>query len=169
VDAPVKIDMPVSKYLRQVLPFLPHDLQASFENALSSQKPQMMPNTILNTAAIQTPGLLMIGDAWNMRHPFTGGGMTVGLWDIVHLKHSLSQKHPIIEDALISYRFRRAFCINVLSQALYLIFASTNSILVSKSLTMIGQKERFYLKIGCLKYFELGGDCIRIPIGILSG
>ena len=36
-----------------------------------------------------TPGALLLGDAFNMRHPLTGGGMTVALSDIVILRDLL--------------------------------------------------------------------------------
>lgn len=36
-----------------------------------------------------TPGALLLGDAFNMRHPLTGGGMTVALSDIVVLRDLL--------------------------------------------------------------------------------
>lgn len=36
-----------------------------------------------------TPGALLMGDAFNMRHPLTGGGMTVALSDIVVLRDLL--------------------------------------------------------------------------------
>ncbi len=36
-----------------------------------------------------TPGALLMGDAFNMRHPLTGGGMTVALADIVLLRDML--------------------------------------------------------------------------------
>ena len=34
-----------------------------------------------------TPGALLLGDAFNMRHPLTGGGMTVALSDVVVLRN----------------------------------------------------------------------------------
>jgi squalene monooxygenase len=34
-------------------------------------------------------GSILIGDAWNQRHPLTGGGMTVALWDVVTLASEL--------------------------------------------------------------------------------
>ncbi|KAG8809660.1 hypothetical protein FRC17_003346, partial [Serendipita sp. 399] len=34
-------------------------------------------------------GGLLLGDAWNQRHPLTGGGMTVAFWDVVTLASEL--------------------------------------------------------------------------------
>ena len=36
-------------------------------------------------------GAVLLGDAWNQRHPLTGGGMTVALWDVVTLASELIQ------------------------------------------------------------------------------
>lgn len=44
------------------------------------------------------PGCLLIGDAFNMRHPITGGGMTVALSDIVVLR-DLLRTLPDFNDA----------------------------------------------------------------------
>lgn len=34
-------------------------------------------------------GVVLLGDSWNQRHPLTGGGMTVGFWDVVNLSKGL--------------------------------------------------------------------------------
>lgn len=48
-----------------------------------------MPNRSMPAAPQPTPGALLMGDAFNMRHPLTGGGMTVALSDIVVLRDLL--------------------------------------------------------------------------------
>lgn len=48
-----------------------------------------MPNRSMPANALPTPGALLMGDAFNMRHPLTGGGMTVALSDIVVLRDLL--------------------------------------------------------------------------------
>ena len=48
-----------------------------------------MPNRSMPAAPHPTPGALLLGDAFNMRHPLTGGGMTVALSDIVVLRDLL--------------------------------------------------------------------------------
>ncbi|CAI0393537.1 unnamed protein product [Linum tenue] len=48
-----------------------------------------MPNRSMPAAPYPTPGALLMGDAFNMRHPLTGGGMTVALSDIVVLRNLL--------------------------------------------------------------------------------
>lgn len=41
-----------------------------------------MPNSFLPPAPIEKSGVLLLGDAYNMRHPLTGGGMSVALNDV---------------------------------------------------------------------------------------
>lgn len=48
-----------------------------------------MPNKSMPANPQPTPGALLLGDAFNMRHPLTGGGMTVALSDIVVLRDLL--------------------------------------------------------------------------------
>lgn len=48
-----------------------------------------MPNRSMPANPHPTPGALLLGDAFNMRHPLTGGGMTVALSDIVLLRNLL--------------------------------------------------------------------------------
>lgn len=48
-----------------------------------------MPNRSMPADPYPTPGALLMGDAFNMRHPLTGGGMTVALSDIVVLRDLL--------------------------------------------------------------------------------
>lgn len=38
-----------------------------------------MNNRSMPAAPSTTPGALLLGDSFNMRHPLTGGGMTVAL------------------------------------------------------------------------------------------
>ena len=37
-------------------------------------------------------GVMLVGDSYNMRHPLTGGGMTVALHDVVILTRLLSKE-----------------------------------------------------------------------------
>lgn len=48
-----------------------------------------MANRSMPAAPYPTPGALLLGDSFNMRHPLTGGGMTVALSDIVVLRDLL--------------------------------------------------------------------------------
>lgn len=151
-------------YLRDsVLPNLPEELKPSFEKALE-EPIKTHPNSYLPAKANNVEGLLVLGDALNMRHPLTGGGMTVGLNDAV-LIVKLFEKIPSLSDrvkvleTLLDFHYERkslSSVINTLSVALFALFAANNSNLL-------------ILRKGCFKYFQRGGDCVDIPVGFLSG
>ncbi|KAK6460530.1 squalene monooxygenase [Scheffersomyces coipomensis] len=157
-------------YLKShVLPYVPKETAPSFREALETRRFRVMPNQYLpalKQGNVSHQGLIMLGDSLNMRHPLTGGGMTVGLNDAVLLSRLLSPKQ--IEDfedyELLSKRlgqFHRQrknldAVINTLSIALYALFAADNVALK-------------ILQKGCFKYFLLGGSCVSGPIGLLSG
>lgn len=157
----------LKKYLEtEVLPTLPEKLRPSLKAAIEEQRPRSMPNSFLPPSLNDTPGLLMFGDAMNMRHPLTGGGMTVALNDVLLLSELLSpSKVPDFNDTaavlgqMPAFHWRRktlASTINVLAQALYSLFAADDD------------KLRV-LQEGCFRYFQLGGECVSGPVGFLSG
>jgi 2-polyprenyl-6-methoxyphenol hydroxylase-like FAD-dependent oxidoreductase len=72
-------------------------------------------------------GALLLGDAFNMRHPLTGGGMTVALSD-TRLLCEMLQPLPNFEDSIATARSTAEFytkrkpvsaTINTLANALY--------------------------------------------------
>uniref|UniRef100_F6WHL6 Squalene monooxygenase n=1 Tax=Ornithorhynchus anatinus TaxID=9258 RepID=F6WHL6_ORNAN len=104
-------------------------------------------------------GVLLLGDAYNMRHPLTGGGMSVVLNDIKIWRGLLKGIPDLYEDAAI-LQVRRpkkshSFVVNVLAQALYELFAATDDSL-------------HQLRKACFLYFKLGGQCVAGPVGLLS-
>ena len=66
-----------------IIPTLPEPLRPCVAKALDDGKiPKSMPNSWLPPSRQpDTPGVLLLGDAINMRHPLTGGGMTVAFND----------------------------------------------------------------------------------------
>ena len=125
----------IQNHLRtQVLPSLPRSVQPSFSAALEKGKLRSMPTSFLPSSTNVTPGLVMLGDAMNMRHPLTGGGMTVALNDVVLLRELLSPSSvPHLGDTskmlerMSLFHWRRkslASVINILAQALYSLFAA---------------------------------------------
>lgn len=149
-----------------VIPNLPAAVRPSFEAALERSHPQSMPNSCLPAKVNRMPGLAILGDALNMRHPLTGGGMTVALNDVVLLKSLLSPSVvPDLDDTTLvlsqlkSFHWQRknlTAVINILAQALYSLFAAND-------------KQLKYLQQGCFRYFQLGGNCIDGPVGLLAG
>ncbi|CCC67251.1 hypothetical protein NCAS_0A06930 [Naumovozyma castellii] len=149
--------------INNVQPFIPETLRPSFDDALQQGKFRSMPNSYLPARKNDVTGLCLIGDSLNMRHPLTGGGMTVGLNDVVLLIKKIgdldfSDRETVL-DELLDYHFERKSydtVINVLSIALYSLFAADNKNLKD-------------LQRGCFKYFQRGGDCVKLPVGFLSG
>ena len=102
-------------------------------DALSSDRIRSMPNSFLPAAAIEKPGVLVLGDAFNMRHPLTGGGMSVALNDVV-IWRQLLKDIPDLRDLGAIMRAQRefsvnrkqshSFVVNILAQALYELFAA---------------------------------------------
>lgn len=122
-------------HLRKVvLPSLPKSVQPSFAAALDRGQLRSMPNSFLPPSTNRTPGMIMLGDAMNMRHPLTGGGMTVAFNDVVLLSDLLSpEKVPQLDDTRLVLRQMSRFhwrrknltsVINILAQALYALFAA---------------------------------------------
>lgn len=128
----------VKSHLKNVvLPSLPKSVQPSFDEALANGGLRSMPNSFLPPTTNKTPGMIILGDAMNMRHPLTGGGMTVAFNDVVLLTSLLSPDVvPRLEDTKLVIRQMSTFhwrrksltsVINILAQALYSLFAANGT------------------------------------------
>lgn len=152
------------------LPHLPEAFLPSIKHALENQRLRTMPNSFLPPKMQgrrgAREGVVMIGDSWNMRHPLTGGGMTVALSDAVLLAGYLRRDTELedlhdwetIRHRLQDWHWQRknlSGVVNVLSIALYDLFGADDADLA-------------VLREGCFKYFELGGECVAGPVGLLS-
>ena len=128
----------IKNHLRNhVLPTLPPETRPSFEAALDEGRLRSMPNSWLPPTTNRTAGLAILGDAMNMRHPLTGGGMTVALNDVVLLRDLLSpakagdlRDSRNVAKAFRQFHWRRkdlTAVINILAQALYSLFAANGT------------------------------------------
>lgn len=155
----------VKGYLRNIVsPSLPKDVQPSFLAALEKDKLRSMPNSFLPASTNKTPGLIILGDALNMRHPLTGGGMTVALNDVCFIRDLLSPEVvPSFEDTELVLkqlsrfhwmRKKSSTVINILAQALYSLFAADDVNLQA-------------LQRGCFRYFQIGP--VDQPVLMLAG
>ncbi|KAG6810313.1 hypothetical protein H0H92_012467 [Tricholoma furcatifolium] len=154
-----------SHILTNILPQLPSALHTPIQKALDKDRIRRMPNSFLPPVQQGSKqGVVLIGDAWNMRHPLTGGGMTVALNDVVMLRSLLAPVRDVkdwqeVGRKVAEWHWSRkplASTINILSVALYDLFGADDDRLA-------------VLRTGCFKYFELGGECINGPVGLLSG
>ena len=103
--------------------------------SLKSEQIRTMPNSFLPAAPISLPGLLLLGDALNMRHPLTGAGMSVALNDTL-LWRDLLRDVPNLQDHSAVLRCSRqfhwqrkmshSFVVNILAQALYALFSASD-------------------------------------------
>ncbi|PHH56042.1 Squalene monooxygenase [Ceratocystis fimbriata CBS 114723] len=172
IDVPEKLPeaMPdkggVRNYIKNhVIPTLPAQVRPCMLEALSKEKVlRSMPNSWLPACKQRANGMIMAGDALNMRHPLTGGGMTVAFNDAYIISQLLSpDKVPDLSDtAAVNnsmsefYWSRKSLTgiINVLAQALYSLFSANNRLLRA-------------LQQGCFAYFKMG--MTEGPMGLLGG
>lgn len=154
----------LQKHLREsVVPFFPKEMQASVELAIHKGKFQSMPNQSMGAHPKKDiPGILIIGDQLNMRHPLTGGGMTVGMKDveiivdqfktIKNFREDYDELNKSIERF---YKLRKApnSVINILADALYQVF----------------HQKHEDMRQGCFDYLAKGGWYVAGPISFLSG
>lgn len=181
VDVKLPLPKDMKAYLEdEIVPFLPINIQPTVLECLTKNRIRTMPNSFL-PAAVQSgnkEGVFLLGDAWNMRHPLTGGGMTVGLSDVVKLIELLAPiVNPIPEtpdekidwsspfadwsrmsSMLLRWHWSRkpvSSTVNILSVALYDLFGAEG-------------EDLHILREGCFKYFERGGECVNGPVSLLS-
>ena len=152
-----------SHLLSFVLPQLPPMMHASFREAVETGRLSSMPNQSLLCRPIEKRGVLLVGDSSNMRHPLTGGGMTVAMFNCRQLLHSLAHYHvhdmndtANLHRAIHHYytnRTARVKVINILADALYNVFCASYDA----------------LREACFHYLAEGERCSGGPVRLLSG
>mmetsp|Transcript_26634 Transcript_26634/g.37496 ORF Transcript_26634/g.37496 Transcript_26634/m.37496 type:complete len:484 (+) Transcript_26634:159-1610(+) len=146
---------------------LPDEIRPAFIEAVKTKRPRSMANNRLHPQdSILKPGFVMVGDIWNMRHPLTGGGMTVAFNDVVLVRDALRDLSDLSDRKKVMSKLhntyvvgRRPFAstINILAGALYNVFvASADPVLP-------------VMRIACLDYFKLGGSAVSGPMSLLGG
>ncbi|GAU45323.1 hypothetical protein TSUD_84390 [Trifolium subterraneum] len=172
VDVPAGQKLPslgngdMAHYLKTVVaPQVPPELYDSFIAAIDKGNIRSMPNKSMPASPYPTPGALLMGDAFNMRHPLTGGGMTVALSDIVVLRNLLKPLHNLHDASALCnylesfYTLRKpvASTINTLAGALYKVFCASPD------------PASIEMRQACFDYLSLGGVFSNGPIALLSG
>ncbi|KAK1414582.1 hypothetical protein QVD17_30329 [Tagetes erecta] len=156
----------MASYLKTVVaPQIPHELYDAFVGAVDKGNIRTMPNRSMPADPQPTPGALLMGDAFNMRHPLTGGGMTVALSDIVLLRDLLRPLQNLNDPSTLCnylecfYTLRKpvSSTINTLAGALYKVFCASPD------------PARKEMRNACFDYLSLGGMCSEGPISLLSG
>ncbi|KAI4299214.1 hypothetical protein L6164_032694 [Bauhinia variegata] len=156
----------MASYLKTVVaPQVPPELYTAFVAAIDKGNIRTMPNRSMPASPHPTPGALLMGDAFNMRHPLTGGGMTVALADIVVLRNLLRPLRDLHDASALCkylesfYTLRKpvASTINTLADALYKVFCASPD------------PARKEMRQACFDYLSLGGVFSDGPISLLSG
>lgn len=169
IDVPVPSPEDSKEYIRtRIVPQLPDKLRDALGAALDlPDNFKTMPNFKLHPAPVLRKGLLTLGDALNIRHPLTGGGMTVAFSDMSRLSPLLAEVEDFAnyQDVMDAYRYFFALrkplasTINILAQALYRVFGQCSDDPVVSTA----------IRHACFGYFQLGGECVNGPISLLSG
>ena len=142
-----------------VTPYIPECMRSSYEAALQTGGFKVMPNHYMAAKPIIRKGAVMLGDALNMRHPLTGGGLTAVFSDIQILSaHLLAMPDfsniDLIHEKIEAYyrdRQRANANLNILANALY------------------GVMSNDLLKTAVFKYLQCGGVNAQESIAILAG
>lgn len=158
-QTPPKRGPVLSDYLRNIIGRqMPESLQSAFYAAIEENKFKVMPNHRMAACPLRKPGAVLLGDSLNMRHPLTGGGMTVAFTDVRILGEALHQIDDLRNpsslqsaiDHFYSMRHTEDATINILADALYGVMRNDD------------------LKRACYHYLQRGGMCAEQPISILA-
>jgi squalene monooxygenase len=145
-------------YLKEkIAPQLPEEILPAYFDAIEEGKFKVMPSQLVPAQATLKKGAVLLGDSLNMRHPLTGGGMTVALTDIYCIGQKLlgidlnnaKQLHNTIQEYYELHHTNNA-TVNILADALY------------------GVVKDPQLKIACFEYLKKGEDYYKEPISLLS-
>ncbi|KAL6560742.1 Squalene epoxidase 1 [Orobanche gracilis] len=112
----------MANYLKTaVAPQVPRELYDAFIASIEKGNIKTMPNRSMPANPHPTPGAILMGDAFNMRHPLTGGGMTVALSDIVVIRDLLRPLHDLNEASTLCKYLESFYTLRKVSYILIVI------------------------------------------------
>lgn len=158
-DVPPRKGEELNNFLmNHILCFVPELMKPSFVAAVEEAKFKTMPNHHYAANPVAKNGVVLVGDSLNMRHPLTGGGMTVAFSDVHMLGSKLLKKEAFtstekMQNAIAEFyaeRHQQIGSINILADALYKVLGNDD------------------LKNACFNYLRRGGNYASEPIAILS-
>ncbi|GMH13571.1 hypothetical protein Nepgr_015412 [Nepenthes gracilis] len=156
----------MAHYLKtKIAPQMPPELYGAFMSAVDKGNIRTTPNRIMAADPCPTPGALLLGDAFNMRHSLTGGGMTVALSDIVLLRNLLRPVQDLHDSyALCKYlesfhtlRKPMASTINILADSMHTVFSASP------------HKARQEIRKALLDFLGLGSMFTNQALSLYSG
>ncbi|KAK9210294.1 hypothetical protein WN944_002664 [Citrus x changshan-huyou] len=164
VDVPAGQKLPsiangeMAKYLKtKVAPQIPDELRDAFISKVEKGSIRTATNRSMPTAPKPTPGALLLGDAFNMRHPLTGGGMTVALSDVVVLRNLIKPSLNQYLESFYTLRKPVASTINTLANSAYQVFSASSD------------EAREVMRQASVDYLGLGGIYTSGAMALLSG
>lgn len=145
--------------INNIEPHIPDSMKEYFIQAVNEENFKVMPNHYMAAKPVLKPGAVLLGDALNMRHPLTGGGITAVFSDVqilgAHLLDMPDFSNMDLIDAKVKmyYRDRQQANtnVNILANALYGVMSNDQ------------------LKFSIFQYIKQGGDYAFEPISILAG
>ncbi|KAK9001554.1 hypothetical protein V6N11_083336 [Hibiscus sabdariffa] len=156
----------MAHYLKSlVAPKVSPELYPAFISAIEKGNIRVMPNRVMAAAPNRIPGAFLIGDALNIRHPLTGGGMTVALSDVVLLRDLLRPLHDL-SDASAVFKYLESFytlrkpmssTINTMANVLQVVFSAPTGPVMED------------IQQACFGYLRLGGVFANGVSAIFSG
>lgn len=159
-DAPPKKgDALTAHLMTNIRPHLPECMHPSFDKAVRTSPFKAMPSCEIPADPIRKEGAILLGDSLNMRHPITGGGMTVAFTDVKFLSDLLSELNSLSDqeelnktvERFYSERHNETSTINILANALYKVLSHDE------------------LSEACFDYLGKGGKKASEPIQLLGG
>jgi len=158
-DTPPKKEQVKTHIHDKVMPFLPKAFIDCVTLSLEENDYKIMPNHYMPAKPIFKEGAVLLGDALNMRHPITGGGLTAVFNDAYLLsKHLLAMpdfNNPeLLHDKLQAYysdRYHANTNVNIMANALYGVMSNDE------------------LKKAVFEYLRKGGENSGGPISLLAG
>lgn len=166
VDIPSTVQTPAREHLLNVVaPQLPQTLREPFIRAATHHQLRTMPNRVMPAAPALVPGAVLLGDSFNMRHPLTGGGMTVALSDVAIIRQLLRQVPDLLDISTLECKLAQFYhrrkplstTINILANALYAIFCASDDPALE------------YMRTACFDYLASGGRMTHDPMGLIGG
>ena len=106
---------------------IPRSARTAFIAAVEEGKFKTFPNHRLPASPIKKAGAVLLGDALNMRHPLTGGGMTAAFNDVLRLSNNLAYISDFSNDRQIGKAIQKFYetrhlgtqTTNILADGLY--------------------------------------------------
>ncbi|KAL5988309.1 Squalene monooxygenase SE2 [Asimina triloba] len=169
----------MARYLKAVVaPQIPSQLHDAFISAIDRGSIRTMPNKSMPASPFPTPGALLMGDAFNMRHPLTGGGMTVALSDVVVLHNLLKPLRDLNDASSLCEYLESFYTLRKFANLADLSKAIVKDIGVTKNLNESALYKVFCaspdqamkeMRQACFDYLSLGGVFSSGPAALLSG